>query len=168
MTVKRTAPPRAKRCNRRRGAGGDEVIEESKAPAKLARSAGVSPAQVRPSKPPGSECCVRRRRRRTRSVHSGCVGCVIEHEMMNSRERRLCLWSNATCAMPSCEALPSRRGLRAHHAQKDRVGLRLNEHIEEEDGPLVFQHACKLGLEGIVSKHKDSPYNSGRSPHWIK
>ena len=44
-----------------------------KAPAKLARSAGVSPAQVRPSKPPGSECCVRRRRRRTRSVHSGCV-----------------------------------------------------------------------------------------------
>src|SRR6202023_2378088 len=45
---------------------------------KLARSAGVSPAQVRPSKPPGSECCVRRRRRRTRSVHSGCVGCVIE------------------------------------------------------------------------------------------
>jgi hypothetical protein len=41
---------------------------------------------------------------------------------MNSRERRLCLWSNATCAMPSCEALPSRRGPRAHHAQKDRVG----------------------------------------------
>ena len=53
-------------------------IEYAKAPAKLARSAGVSPAQVRPSKPPGSECCVRRRRRRTRSVHSGCVGCVIE------------------------------------------------------------------------------------------
>jgi hypothetical protein len=37
-----------------------------------------SPAQVRPSKPPGSECCVRRRRRRTRSVHSGCVGCGSE------------------------------------------------------------------------------------------
>jgi len=46
--------------------------------AKLARSAGASPARVRPSKPPGSECCVRRRRRRTRSVHSGCVGCAIE------------------------------------------------------------------------------------------
>jgi putative ABC transport system substrate-binding protein len=40
--------------------------------------AGASPEQVRPSKPPGSECCVRRRQRRTRSVHSGCVGCVIE------------------------------------------------------------------------------------------
>jgi bifunctional non-homologous end joining protein LigD len=29
-------------------------------------------------------------------------------------------------------------------------------------------HACKLGLEGIVSKRKDSRYSSGRSPHWIK
>jgi hypothetical protein len=28
---------------------------------RLARSAGASPAQVRPSEPPGSECCVRRR-----------------------------------------------------------------------------------------------------------
>src|SRR5215208_1554507 len=45
---------------------------------KLVRPAGASPAQVRPSKPPGSECCVRRRRRRTRSVHSACVGCGSE------------------------------------------------------------------------------------------
>src|SRR5712671_5804649 len=49
-----------------------------KAPAKLVRSAGASPARVRPSEPPGSECCVSRRRRRPRSVHSGCVECVIE------------------------------------------------------------------------------------------
>ena len=34
-------------------------------------------------------------------------------------------------------------------------GLRLNEHIEE-DGPTVFAHACKLGLEGIVSKRRNS------------
>jgi ATP-dependent DNA ligase len=47
-------------------------------------------------------------------------------------------------------------------------GLRFNEHLDEEDGPLVFAHACKMGLEGIVSKRKDSPYRSGRSPHWIK
>jgi hypothetical protein len=44
------------------------------------------------------------------------------HEMMNSWERRLWLWSNATCAMPLCEALSSRRGRRAHHAQMDCVG----------------------------------------------
>ena len=45
---------------------------------------------------------------------------------------------------------------------------RFNEHLDEEDGPLVLAHACKMGLEGIVSKRKDSPYRSGRSPHWIK
>jgi hypothetical protein len=38
-----------------------------------------------------------------------------------------------------------------------------NEPIEG-DGPTVFAHACKLGLEGIVSKRKDSAYRSGRSP----
>jgi bifunctional non-homologous end joining protein LigD len=47
-------------------------------------------------------------------------------------------------------------------------GVRYNEHLDKEDGPLVFLHACKLGLEGIVSKRRDSPYSSGRSPHWMK
>jgi hypothetical protein len=28
----------------------------------------------------------------------------------------------------------------------------------------VFRHACKLGLEGLVSKRKDSADRSGRSP----
>lgn len=46
-------------------------------------------------------------------------------------------------------------------------GLRWNEHIEG-DGEAIFRHACKLGLEGIVSKRKDSPYRSGRSPDWLK
>src|SRR5262249_29241936 len=46
-------------------------------------------------------------------------------------------------------------------------GIRFNEHIEG-DGPTVFDHACKLGLEGIVSKRKGSAYRSGRSPDWLK
>jgi hypothetical protein len=40
--------------------------------------------------------------------------------------------------------------------------VRLNEHLEHEDGAIVFRHACKMGLEGIVSKRRDSPYRSGR------
>jgi len=47
------------------------------------------------------------------------------------------------------------------------LGLRFNEHIEG-DGPTIYAHACKMGLEGIVSKRKDSPYRSGRSPDWLK
>src|SRR5215831_8866194 len=48
-----------------------------------------------------------------------------------------------------------------------KASIRFNEHLGG-DGPTVFAHACKLGLEGIVSKRKDSPYRSGRSPHWLK
>jgi ATP-dependent DNA ligase len=51
---------------------------------------------------------------------------------------------------------------------REAPGVLLNKHMEEEDGPLVFAHACKLGLEGIISKHRDSRYHSGRSRHWMK
>jgi len=47
------------------------------------------------------------------------------------------------------------------------LALRSNEHIEG-DGPTIFAHACQMGLEGIVSKRKDSMYRSGRSPDWLK
>ena len=33
---------------------------------------------------------------------------------------------------------------------------------------MVFRHACKMGLEGIVSKRLRSRYRSGRSPDWLK
>src|ERR1700736_1024046 len=36
------------------------------------------------------------------------------------------------------------------------------------DGMTVFEQVCSLGLEGIVSKRKDSRYISGRSPYWLK
>jgi bifunctional non-homologous end joining protein LigD len=47
------------------------------------------------------------------------------------------------------------------------IGLQLNEHIAEP-GDVVFAHACKMGLEGIVSKRLGSRYRSGRSKDWLK
>ena len=47
------------------------------------------------------------------------------------------------------------------------IGLHLNEHIAEP-GDVVFRHACKLGLEGIVSKRLGSRYRSGHSRDWLK
>jgi hypothetical protein len=44
-------------------------------------------------------------------------------------------------------------------------GVQLNEYLEAE-GPLVFEHACRMGLEGVVSKRNASLYHSGRSRHW--
>ena len=46
--------------------------------------------------------------------------------------------------------------------------IRLSEHIGGADGATVFQHACRMGLEGIVAKRRDRPYRSGRSTDWIK
>ena len=36
------------------------------------------------------------------------------------------------------------------------------------DGPTVFDHVCRMGLEGIVSKRVDAPYRSGMSTTWLK
>jgi bifunctional non-homologous end joining protein LigD len=45
--------------------------------------------------------------------------------------------------------------------------IRFNEHLQG-DGPTVFEHAGRLGLEGIVSKRTDLPYKPGRGDHWFK
>jgi ATP-dependent DNA ligase len=66
------------------------------------------------------------------------------------------------------DPLAVRKATLASVLSRAAAGLRFNEHLDEEDGSLVFAHACKLGLEGIVSKRRDSFYSSGRSPHWIK
>jgi bifunctional non-homologous end joining protein LigD len=49
-------------------------------------------------------------------------------------------------------------------------GVLLNEWTDgsECEGATVFEHACSLGFEGIVSKRKESRYISGRSPYWLK
>jgi len=38
----------------------------------------------------------------------------------------------------------------------------------EIEGAEMFAHACKLGLEGVVSKVRDSTYASGRGNNWVK
>jgi ATP-dependent DNA ligase len=35
-------------------------------------------------------------------------------------------------------------------------------------GDVACQHACKMGLGGIVSARLGSRYRSGRSPDWLK
>jgi len=45
--------------------------------------------------------------------------------------------------------------------------LRLSESLTEA-GSTLLRHACKMGLEGIVSKVADAPYRSGRGQDWIK
>src|SRR5579863_6978749 len=45
--------------------------------------------------------------------------------------------------------------------------LRYSDHVIG-GGPAFFQLACERGLEGIVSKRRDTPYTPGRTGAWLK
>ena len=47
-------------------------------------------------------------------------------------------------------------------------GIFVNPFERGEIGPDLFAAACKMGLEGLVSKRRDRPYQAGRSKHWVK
>jgi bifunctional non-homologous end joining protein LigD len=65
------------------------------------------------------------------------------------------------------DAIEDRKTALARLLRGAKSGLQLNEHIAEP-GDVVFRHACKLGLEGIVSKRLGSRYRSGHSRDWLK
>ena len=60
----------------------------------------------------------------------------------------------------------SARG-RAKVGRAKRRSIQFVEHLTG-DGPTVFEHVCRMGLEGIVSKRTDAPYRSGPSRTWLK
>jgi bifunctional non-homologous end joining protein LigD len=47
-------------------------------------------------------------------------------------------------------------------------GIFISEFERGEIGPDLFRQACKFGLEGLISKHKDRPDRGGRQPRSIK
>jgi bifunctional non-homologous end joining protein LigD len=49
----------------------------------------------------------------------------------------------------------------------DKTDIQFSESFEV-DGREMFKHACKTGLEGVVSKVRDSHYSSGRTNTWVK
>ena len=51
--------------------------------------------------------------------------------------------------------------------RRTRRGIQYVEHAEGH-GDRLFEAACELGLEGIVSKKLDAPYRSGPSKAWLK
>lgn len=61
----------------------------------------------------------------------------------------------------------SRRHLLDSTLEGHTGAIRLSEEIDADPVELL-QHACQLGLEGIVGKEQDSEYRSGRTDDWIK
>ncbi len=64
-------------------------------------------------------------------------------------------------------ALTDRKALLEKLLPASNPHLRYSEHFEESGG-LVLDHACRLSLEGVISKVKDSKYVSGRKGNWVK
>jgi hypothetical protein len=74
-------------------------------------------------------------------------------------------WSQGLTASVSVPLWDARRDTLTTLLREAGDGIMLSEHT---DGAKVFQHACRMGLEGIIAKRRDRPCRSGRSLDWIK
>ena len=63
--------------------------------------------------------------------------------------------------------IEERRAALARLLRGEREGIAFNEHYSG-DGAIIYQHACALGCEGIVSKRLGLPYRAGRADCWVK
>src|SRR6516225_3424110 len=65
------------------------------------------------------------------------------------------------------EPIEARRAELARLLDGCQPGIVLNA-VFDHPGPIVFERACVLGCEGIVSKRRGSRYIAGRTDHWLK
>jgi bifunctional non-homologous end joining protein LigD len=63
------------------------------------------------------------------------------------------------------EPLEARKAALEKIVRGDRI--RFSGHLDA-DGPDAFREACRLRLEGIISKPRNAPYQSGKRAGWLK
>jgi bifunctional non-homologous end joining protein LigD len=69
----------------------------------------------------------------------------------------------------SRKPLEERKAVLADLLRKSGAGTRIRytDHVAG-NGSIVLEQACRLGLEGVVSKRRDQPYRAGRNDGWLK
>jgi bifunctional non-homologous end joining protein LigD len=114
------------------------------------------------------------------TIDGGAIACdesgIASFDLLRRRQRDDCVFLYAFDLIELAGEDRRRDGLAHRKVDLSRLladsgpGVVANEWVDggECDGPAVFEHACSRGLEGIVSKRKDSRYISGRSPYWLK
>jgi len=106
----------------------------------------------------------------TASAQRASLGCL-EHLLFLDLPLRVCLYAFDLLEVYGVDfreqPLEKRKARLARLLQGADPGVRFNEHLGG-DGTTAFEHACKLRLEGIVSKRRDFPYRSGRTKSWLK
>ena len=63
--------------------------------------------------------------------------------------------------------LSERKAKLAKLLRRAKSGIRYSEHLAG-NGAEIFEQACRMNLEGIVSKRSSSPYGSGKVKTWLK
>ena len=98
---------------------------------------------------------------------------LLQQDLKESRHDRMAFYPFDLLYLDEADLRPlplvSRKSALAKllNRQPARGSLRFSESLTEP-GTKLLRHACKLGLEGIVSKLADAPYHSGRGRDWIK
>jgi bifunctional non-homologous end joining protein LigD len=96
---------------------------------------------------------------------------IFEKLRWRNHDERVFMWSFDLLELDGQdmrrEPIEVRKATLASVRRGCRAGLQFNQHLQHP-GDIVFRHACKMGLEGIVSKRLGSRYISGRSRDWLK
>ena len=92
------------------------------------------------------------------------------HSGRHSEEVQLCAFDVMAMDGDDLRRLPLsiRKANLAQLLRARPKGMFINPFEQGEIGPDLFRKACEFGLEGLVSKHRDRPYQFGRSKHWVK
>jgi bifunctional non-homologous end joining protein LigD len=98
---------------------------------------------------------------------------LLQQDLKDGRHDRMMLYAFDLLHLDGSDLKPqplhARKQALARLLSKARQGgpLRVSESLSEP-GPTLLKHACRMGLEGIVSKLADAAYHSGRGRDWIK
>jgi bifunctional non-homologous end joining protein LigD len=90
----------------------------------------------------------------SRTMDHTAVACAFDLLMLNDDDLRR-------------KPLVERKAMLRKVLRRTKGAIQYVEHTEG-NGAEMFAAACKLGLEGIVSKRLTAPYRSGPSKNWIK
>ena len=98
---------------------------------------------------------------------------LLQQDLSAGRHGRMVLYAFDLMHFNGADLKPLSLALRKAALSKllrrghDRAHLRFSRSLRQR-GPVLFKQACKMGLEGIMSKLTDAPYHSGRGRDWVK
>lgn len=99
---------------------------------------------------------------------------LLEQALSDGRSNALTYYVFDLCHLDGFDLTPARQIDRKHALEAlispiagGRSQIQLSEHVEG-DGAALYAHACRMGVEGVVSKRADARYVQERTENWLK